>query len=228
MVEKKSNKSQGKQLYKSRKDKVIDGVCSGLAEYLGVDTTLVRILWLLSLLMNGLGLIAYIVAMILIPVNPEHQNLKKIKKDTKNPALLWGVLLIVLGLIFLSRQIGWHYDWHFPFQYFHFWNVPWKTVWPLGLVLLGILYIIHVIRSDNVDQVHRIDKDKRRLFRKKETKMIAGVCGGIGEYLNVDVTIVRILFVLLAFATDIIVWIILYIILIIGLPQETVIQSSKS
>ena len=98
----------------------------------------------------------------------------------------------------------------------------------MGLVLLGILHIIHVIRSDKMNQVNQSDNKKKRLFRKKGKKIISGVCGGIGDYLNVDSTIVRIIFVILALTTDIFIWIILYIILIIGLPQETVVQSSEN
>jgi phage shock protein C len=228
MNEKKSNKSEVKRLYKSRKDKIIDGVCGGLAEYLGVDSTLVRILFLLGVLMNGLGLILYVLGMILVPVNPEHQNQKAKQGGAKNPTLLWGVLLIVLGLIFLSHQLGWQYQWYRSFKQFHFWGISWGTYWPLGLVLLGIVYIVYVFRSEKENKKGRSTVQKKGLFKVKEKKIIAGVCAGIGRYLNIDVTLVRILFVVLALWTDVLVWILLYLALIIILPQEsTVVEKAK-
>ena len=58
-----------KKLYKSRNDKKIDGVCGGIAEYFGIDATLVRIVWLL-LAFTSVGLIAYIVCAIVMPRDP--------------------------------------------------------------------------------------------------------------------------------------------------------------
>ena len=60
-----------KKLYKSNKDKKIDGVCAGIAEYFGIDTTLVRLGWALLTLACGSGLIAYIVCAVIIPRKPE-------------------------------------------------------------------------------------------------------------------------------------------------------------
>ena len=57
----------GKRLYKSNKDKMLDGVCGGLAEYFGVDPTLIRLAWVLLRAMGGSGILAYIVAAIVIP-----------------------------------------------------------------------------------------------------------------------------------------------------------------
>ena len=56
-----------KRIYKSNKDKMIDGVCGGVAEYFDVDPTLVRLGWILFCALGGCGIIAYIVAAIVIP-----------------------------------------------------------------------------------------------------------------------------------------------------------------
>ena len=56
-----------KRLYLSTTDRKIGGVCGGLAEYLGVDPTLIRILWVLFALFVGSGVLVYIVAWILMP-----------------------------------------------------------------------------------------------------------------------------------------------------------------
>ena len=59
-----------KKLYKSNQNKMIDGVCGGIAEYFGVDPTVVRLLWALFSLMGGSGILAYIIAAIIIPRSP--------------------------------------------------------------------------------------------------------------------------------------------------------------
>lgn len=59
-----------KRLYKSNQNKMIDGVCGGIAEYFGIDPTVVRLLWVLFSLMGGSGILAYIIAAIIIPRNP--------------------------------------------------------------------------------------------------------------------------------------------------------------
>lgn len=60
--------------------------------------------------------------------------------------------------------------------------------------------------------------DKKRLYRSRNERMLAGVCGGIGEYFDIDPTVIRILFVL--FALVIGGGILLYIILLIIMPLE--------
>ena len=57
-----------KKLRRSLTDKKLSGVCGGVAEYLGIDSTLVRLVWAaLTLFACGTGIIAYIVAAIIIP-----------------------------------------------------------------------------------------------------------------------------------------------------------------
>lgn len=59
-----------KKLYKSNQSKMIDGVCGGIAEYFGIDPTVVRLIWALFSLMGGSGILAYIIAAIIIPRSP--------------------------------------------------------------------------------------------------------------------------------------------------------------
>ncbi len=55
-----------KRIYRSQ-DAMLGGVCGGLAEYLNVDPTLIRLAWALTFLLGGAGLLAYIIAWIIIP-----------------------------------------------------------------------------------------------------------------------------------------------------------------
>ena len=61
----------GKKLYKSNKNKMLDGVCGGIAEYLNIDPTLVRLGWVVFCALGGSGVLAYIVAALIIPRDPE-------------------------------------------------------------------------------------------------------------------------------------------------------------
>ena len=57
----------GKKLYRSDENKMLAGVCGGIAEYFGVDPTLIRLAWVVFSLLGGCGLLAYILAAIIIP-----------------------------------------------------------------------------------------------------------------------------------------------------------------
>lgn len=64
-------KKKIKRLYRSRKDRMIAGVCGGIAEYFNVDPTMVRLLWaVLTLISCGAGILGYIIAWIIIPEAP--------------------------------------------------------------------------------------------------------------------------------------------------------------
>lgn len=57
-----------KRLYRSTKDKMLGGVCGGIAEYFDVDPALVRLLWVLLTLAGGAGVLLYIIAWLIVPV----------------------------------------------------------------------------------------------------------------------------------------------------------------
>ncbi len=56
-----------KRLYRSDTQKMLGGVCGGLAEYFNIDVSLVRLLWALTLFFGGAGLLVYLIAWIIIP-----------------------------------------------------------------------------------------------------------------------------------------------------------------
>jgi len=62
-----------KPLQRSRVNRKIAGVCAGFAEYLELDPTLVRFLWLMLVLFGGCGLLGYIIAWIIMPEEPLSQ-----------------------------------------------------------------------------------------------------------------------------------------------------------
>ena len=63
-----------KRLYKSNKNKMLDGVCAGIAEYFNIDPTLVRLGAVALTLAGGSGVLAYIIAMIIVPRDPNEDQ----------------------------------------------------------------------------------------------------------------------------------------------------------
>lgn len=60
-----------KKLYKIDQGRMVDGVCGGIAQYFGLDPTLVRLAWAAFTLLGGSGILAYIICAIIIPREPE-------------------------------------------------------------------------------------------------------------------------------------------------------------
>jgi len=146
-----------KRLYKSRKYKVIDGVCGGIAEYFDIDPVIIRLIFVISIALGGTGIIAYIIGMIIIPhktgedapeEKPVAKKASKAKAEVKESApvekkgdsqagLIFGVVLVLIGGLFLLSE----------FRFFHgpyYWirNHLWDILIPSVLILLGINLIV--------------------------------------------------------------------------------------
>ncbi|MBU9724700.1 PspC domain-containing protein [Diplocloster modestus] len=63
-----------KKLYRSRSKRMICGVCGGVGEYLNIDPTVIRLLWVVLSFVGFAGIIAYIIAAIIIPEEPYNQQ----------------------------------------------------------------------------------------------------------------------------------------------------------
>ena len=63
------DENKNKRLVKSQSKRMICGVCAGVGEYFGIDPTVIRLLWILLTFCGGSGLLAYIIASVVIPEN---------------------------------------------------------------------------------------------------------------------------------------------------------------
>jgi len=131
-----------KKLFRSVDDNIIAGVCGGLAQYFQIDSSLVRIIFVLLAIGGGSGLLIYLILWLVIPVKKETERendkdkvksiAKEIKLETKMKRTkrinILGVVLILVGLVSLWNQV-------FPKL------IDWEIVWPVILVLIGILLI---------------------------------------------------------------------------------------
>ena len=75
-----------RKLYRTRKDRMIAGVCGGLSAYFGIDPTLVRLLFVIGALMGGPGILAYLIMMIVVPEEPLGEIRDAPPSDTETKA----------------------------------------------------------------------------------------------------------------------------------------------
>jgi phage shock protein C len=138
-----------KRLYRNRSDKVISGVCGGLGKYLGIDPIIVRIVWAFLIFAMGTGVLAYIIAMIIIPLEPIDEDIyADSKKDLSQPQLtsssttdpaktlllVAGIIIIIIGIAALFGNIfGW-IGW--------LWGFGSKLIWPVIIIVVGVLILV--------------------------------------------------------------------------------------
>ena len=59
-----------KKLYRSRKNRIIAGICGGIGEYANIDPVIIRVLWVIFCLLGGSGILAYLIFWVVIPEKP--------------------------------------------------------------------------------------------------------------------------------------------------------------
>ncbi len=182
-----------RKLYKSNKDKVFDGVCGGIGEYFKIDPVIIRLLWVVLVIFGGTGVLAYLVAMVIVPKDPEFVTVEgktnvKVELQTYSKGF-WGILLIILGLLLLLRLIG-------PVGGLFAGTamIMSSMLWPLVVIGLGLyLFLNQSIKEDARSSFKKVFPEGKILYKSRSDKRVAGVCGGIGVYFNVDSNIIRIL-----------------------------------
>jgi len=122
-----------RRLYRSRTDRMIGGVAGGLANYLGIDPILSRLIWV-ALLFTGAGFLIYIVAWIVIPEAPVGM-VEPVASPASGTAVrvIFGGGLIFIGGILLLREI-----------------LPWiddGVIWAVLLVCVGVGILVKAVRS---------------------------------------------------------------------------------
>lgn len=212
------------KLYKSRKNKIIFGVCSGLGKYFNIDPVIFRLLFILSLLIGGWGLLIYFIAGIIVPYDPEEAPEVNVRTDEEeydhtkeNTRMIIGSSLILLGLFALLRSTG-------LIRYFSFFGLTNEIIMPVILIALGIFLIYrNNFRSpERTSMDYREEEDvhyPRRLHLSVSNKKIAGVCGGLGEYFAIDPNLIRVLWLIFTFSSFGI-GILIYVLFAIIVPKE--------
>lgn len=206
-----------KRIYRSQEDRIIAGVCGGFAEYLGIDPTIVRLVWIFFTIFGGMGILAYIFSIILISEN-DHSQVKETKTDDNydEKLVLWGVVIIIVGLLlfFQNRPMV---------------GMMWHAVsgnWFNILLAIGLIgFGIYILLNRNDDKKSLSNLRISGLYLSETDKKLGGVCGGIAESINIDSTIIRLIWVLGSLLSAGI-GIVLYIIcmLVFNKPSDEIIE----
>jgi phage shock protein C len=112
-------------LHRSATDAVLAGVCGGIAEYLSVDSSLVRLGFVVATLWGGIGVLAYIVLAIVLPV--DQQTGGSVSISVEGSRIVAGLSLVFLGAVLMAGNMGWTPPW-----------LSWNLVWPAILILIGL------------------------------------------------------------------------------------------
>lgn len=147
------------KLYRSETDRMIAGVCGGLAKFFSVDATLVRLVFLLLLFLGGGGFLLYFILWIIVPqeshttgtpqevVEANAQDMAQTARNfgqsvggssgdvaqsaARNGPLIFAVLLIILGVWFLVQNLL---------------HIDLGQFWPVILIIIGLALLIPAMR----------------------------------------------------------------------------------
>lgn len=86
-----------KTLYRSESDRILGGVCGGLAVYLGLDSTLVRLFFALLFFGSGIGFLAYLILWIIMPTESSEYARKNFEENLKDSSENFGERVRIMG-----------------------------------------------------------------------------------------------------------------------------------
>ena len=138
-----------RKIYRSRTDRLLFGVCGGIAEYYGIESLWVRIVFIFLGITGAIGFILYMALVVLMPLNPigsrktddlqaradqVRERVKDLADELKVNNIerrrnLLGLVIVAVGVIAFLNEL-------FP----NFW-MGWKVLWPIIIILIGFSFI---------------------------------------------------------------------------------------
>lgn len=212
-----------RMLYRSPTDKLVGGVCGGIAEYLGWDPVLVRVLWVVATFATwGGGFLAYILLAMFLPTGTNKVGqLRPPAIELSQKGVTWAAALLMgLGGLWLLANLG-----ILPGLWSGFWTFVAVLFWPA--VLIGAGYLLLRANSQKDLDKEMVDTAKRAkdslseamptsdqlrsglgkvrssmpLYRSSSNRIISGVCGGMGEKFGIDANLIRLIWAALTLGT---------------------------
>jgi len=214
-VESNSKSRVSNMLYRHPQNKAVGGVCGGLADFLGWDPVLVRILWVVATVASGGGgFLAYGALWLLLPVGTASKGQERpaaIELNERNLGMA-AVMLISFGVLWLLSNVG-----ILPWLWSGVWSVVGTLFWPALLIGAGMLLLNRNGDRDwsgafnNASNRVRTSFSNRQpssggrksglqsmrarfpLRRSQSNRMLMGVCGSMGAKLGIDANLVRLI-----------------------------------
>jgi phage shock protein PspC (stress-responsive transcriptional regulator) len=212
-----------RMLYRHPSDKLIGGVCGGLAEYLNWNPVIVRVLWVVATFATwGGGILAYLLLAMFLPTGTNAVGqLRPPAVEMNQKGVTWAAgLLIGFGGLWLLLNLG-----ILPGMWRFFWGLVGVIFWPALLIGAGYLLLRANRQSDlNQDLVESARKMKDSvseklpssdqvktgfanlqqsmpLRRSRTNRMFMGVCGGMAERFGIDANLIRLIWAAFAIGT---------------------------
>lgn len=144
--------NNNKKLERSRTNRVIAGVCAGLADYFNIDIALMRVLFVVATICGSFGFWMYVILWIVVPeeniLGPGNENsygdtIDITPKDNeerkpKNGAMIASLILIFIGLIALIDNFS---------------TITWIwKLWPVALIIIGVMIMINTQKHNDNEQ----------------------------------------------------------------------------
>lgn len=142
------------RLVRPENDRILAGVCAGIANWIGLDVTLIRIIFLILGFMTGSGLLIYIILWIVMPSASEipgrqtdwsqragqmrNEFIQATSKPNMDALKIFGGILVALGGFYLLKEIQ-------P-QWFYWVNK--SVMWAAALIVIGAVFIVRALRGD--------------------------------------------------------------------------------
>ena len=147
-----------KRLFRSRNNRVIAGVCAGLADYFNIDLALMRVLFVVAAMCGSFGFWMYVILWIVVPeenilgtgsndrysnndtidITPKDENPNNDEKKSISGAMIASLILIFIGLVALIDNFT-------PLAWI------WK-LWPVPIILIGVIILINSLKNNDNEQ----------------------------------------------------------------------------
>ncbi len=215
-----------RMLYRSATDKIIGGVCGGVAEYLGINPVLVRVIWIVATFATwGGGFLAYLMLALFLPVGDNRMGqVAPPALQLSQKGITWAAgILMGLGAFWLLANVG-----ILPGLWGTFWTIVGVVFWPALLIGAGyLLWRANTQRNVDQDIADATAKMKGAMGsmgeklpsgdqvkdgftnlrnsvpvkRSTTNRVFMGVCGGLGERYGIDPNLIRLIWAAFAVGT---------------------------
>ena len=215
-----------RMLYRSPSDKIIGGVCGGVAEYLGINPVLVRVIWIVATFATwGGGFLAYLMLALFLPVGDNRMGqVAPPALQLSQKGITWAAgILMGLGAFWLLANVG-----ILPGLWGTFWTIVGVVFWPALLIGAGyLLWRANTQRNVDQDIADATAKMKGAMGsmgeklpsgdqvkdgftnlrnsvpvkRSTTNRVFMGVCGGLGERYGIDPNLIRLIWAAFAVGT---------------------------